>query len=150
MPQWLPTVVGIDYLWLATAAVIAIDVTDHPRRMTVMNIVWPFTALYFPVAGMDRSQAHDRSWRNLRLQPKFRFLASRPLVAPILKRRLGSSTEALLVSCGPPTTKSSSATRCTHVARRRWRCGPSDDEVVNLGLSCNCSTDCIDKWSIRL
>ena len=53
--------------------VITIDVIRHPQMMFVMNIVWPITGLYFPVAGIwfyfklgrkDRKKhdhAHDSS-----------------------------------------------------------------------------------------
>ena len=39
---------------------------------------------------------------------------------------------------------------CAHVTRRRRRCVPSDDKVVALGLPCDCSTNCVYKWSIKL
>lgn len=32
--------------------VITIDVIRHPQVMFVMNVVWPITGLYFPVAGI--------------------------------------------------------------------------------------------------
>ncbi|WP_279620366.1 hypothetical protein NQ126_016435 [Priestia megaterium] len=50
--------------------VIAIDVIRHPQMMFVMNIVWPITGLYFPVAGIwfyfklgrkDRKKTESRS-----------------------------------------------------------------------------------------
>ena len=31
----------------ASLVAIAIDVRNHPQKMTVMNVVWPITALYF-------------------------------------------------------------------------------------------------------
>ena len=43
--------------WLAiglgglTAAAVAIDIAMHPQHMAIMNVVWPVTGLYMPVAG---------------------------------------------------------------------------------------------------
>jgi len=53
MPSWL---IPVSYLSIAlgvlTAGVIAVDVISHPRRMRIMNIVWPVTGLYLPLAGL--------------------------------------------------------------------------------------------------
>jgi Domain of unknown function (DUF4396) len=53
MPTWL---VVISYLSIAlgiiTAIVITADVTAHPQRMRIMNVVWPVTGLYFPLIGL--------------------------------------------------------------------------------------------------
>ena len=38
-------------LGIATALAIALDVRKRPQHMTVMNIPWPITGLYFPVVG---------------------------------------------------------------------------------------------------
>jgi hypothetical protein len=35
----------------ATALAIAGDLYTHPQRMSIMNIVWPVTGLYLPIAG---------------------------------------------------------------------------------------------------
>lgn len=52
MPQWLIVLSWVAIgLGLATGAAIALDVTRHPQRMKIMNIVWPVTGLYFPVVG---------------------------------------------------------------------------------------------------
>jgi len=52
MPQWLTILSWVSIiLGLATAGVIAIDITRHRQHMAIMNIVWPVTGLYFPVAG---------------------------------------------------------------------------------------------------
>lgn len=66
MPQWLVILSWVSIiLGLATAGVIALDARHHPQHMTIMNIVWPVTGLYFPVAGwwlyaaMGRPMAAD-------------------------------------------------------------------------------------------
>jgi hypothetical protein len=52
MPQWLIALSWISIvLGLVTASAIAADVMRHPQRMKIMNIVWPVTGLYFPVAA---------------------------------------------------------------------------------------------------
>ena len=52
MPQWLVILSWISIiLGLATAGVIAIDVSLHPQHMRIMNVVWPVTGLYFPMVG---------------------------------------------------------------------------------------------------
>ncbi|MDE2468566.1 MAG: DUF4396 domain-containing protein, partial [Bradyrhizobium sp.] len=52
MPQWLVILSWVSIiLGLATAGMIALDVRRHPQHMTIMNIVWPVTGLYFPVVG---------------------------------------------------------------------------------------------------
>ncbi len=44
--SWIVIALGI-----ATALAIALDVLKRPQHMTVMNITWPITGLYFPVVG---------------------------------------------------------------------------------------------------
>lgn len=39
-------------LGILTAAVIALDIRSHPQPMSVMNVTWPITGLYFPVLGL--------------------------------------------------------------------------------------------------
>lgn len=52
MPQWLVTLSWISVvLGLVTAGAVASDVARHPQHMKIMNVVWPVTALYLPVAG---------------------------------------------------------------------------------------------------
>jgi hypothetical protein len=52
MPQWLIVLSWVSILLgLATAGLIAADVIRHPQRMKIMNIVWPVTGAYFPLAG---------------------------------------------------------------------------------------------------
>ncbi|MDE2166333.1 MAG: DUF4396 domain-containing protein [Alphaproteobacteria bacterium] len=52
MPQWLIVLSWASILLgLATAVIIAADVVRHPQSMKIMNIVWPVTGLYFPLAG---------------------------------------------------------------------------------------------------
>ncbi len=49
MPQWLIALSWVSVvLGLLTAGIIAADIIRHPQRMTIMNIVWPVTGLYFP------------------------------------------------------------------------------------------------------
>jgi hypothetical protein len=49
MPQWLIVISWVSVvLDLLTAGIIAADIIRHPQRMTIMNIVWPVTGLYFP------------------------------------------------------------------------------------------------------
>lgn len=43
---WVAIALGI-----STAVAIAVDVYRRPQPMTVMNITWPITGLYFPVIG---------------------------------------------------------------------------------------------------
>ncbi|HEX7064970.1 MAG TPA: DUF4396 domain-containing protein [Bacillales bacterium] len=46
--SWIAIVIGF-----LQAVVITIDVSRHPQQMMpIMNIVWPLTGLYFPLAGM--------------------------------------------------------------------------------------------------
>lgn len=46
--SWVAIVIGI-----LQAIIITIDVSSYPQKMMpIMNIVWPLTGLYFPVAGM--------------------------------------------------------------------------------------------------
>jgi hypothetical protein len=47
IPAWLHDI-SIAYLvaGFVCAAVIGIDVTRHPQRMAIMNLVWPITALF--------------------------------------------------------------------------------------------------------
>jgi len=66
MPQWLVTLSWVSIvLGLVTASAVASDVARHPQHMKIMNVVWPVTALYFPVAGwwvytsMGRPMAAD-------------------------------------------------------------------------------------------
>jgi hypothetical protein len=52
MAQWLIMVSwAAVILGLLTALAIAFDVTAHPQRMKIMNVVWPITGLYLPVVG---------------------------------------------------------------------------------------------------
>lgn len=52
MPQWLVVLSWASIiLGLVTAGLIAADIVRHPQRMTIMNIVWPVTGLYFPLIG---------------------------------------------------------------------------------------------------
>src|SRR3954470_8815418 len=39
-------------LGFLTAGIIAADLMAHPQQMRIMNIVWPVTGLYFPLAGL--------------------------------------------------------------------------------------------------
>jgi len=66
MPGWLVTLSWAFVLaGLLTAAIVWVDVRAHPQRMKIMNVVWPVTALYFPLAGwwiykaLGRPQAVD-------------------------------------------------------------------------------------------
>lgn len=66
MPLWLIVLSWVAIgLGLATAGAIALDVMRHPQHMKIMNVVWPVTGLYFPLAGwwlyaaMGRAQAID-------------------------------------------------------------------------------------------
>jgi Domain of unknown function (DUF4396) len=47
MLSWISIALGV-----VTAAVISIDLTMHPQRMRIMNIVWPITGLYLPLIGL--------------------------------------------------------------------------------------------------
>lgn len=52
MPQWLIVLSWVSVLLgLATAVVVAADLTRHPQHMPIMNMVWPVTAVYFPIVG---------------------------------------------------------------------------------------------------
>jgi hypothetical protein len=52
MAQWLDFVSWVTVsLGLLTAVAIAFDVIAHPQHMKIMNVVWPITGLYLPVAG---------------------------------------------------------------------------------------------------
>jgi hypothetical protein len=52
MSQWLAVVSWVAIgMGLMTAGAIALDVSRRPRRMTIMNVVWPITGLYFPLVG---------------------------------------------------------------------------------------------------
>lgn len=80
MPQWLVILSWVSIiLGLATAGVIAFDVRRHPQRMTIMNIVWPVTGLYFPVVGwwlyaaMGRPMAADAP-KTTRHQPYWKSI----------------------------------------------------------------------------
>lgn len=44
---WISVILGF-----ATAGVIVADVIAHPQPMKIMNVVWPVTGLYFPLAGL--------------------------------------------------------------------------------------------------
>jgi len=46
MVSWIFIALGV-----LTALAIALDVRKRPQHMTVMNITWPITGLYFPVVG---------------------------------------------------------------------------------------------------
>ncbi|HEU5139370.1 MAG TPA: DUF4396 domain-containing protein [Bacillales bacterium] len=62
--SWVAIVIGI-----LQAIVVTVDVSRHPQQMMpIMNIVWPLTGLYFPVAGMwayyklgRNTKAHDHT-----------------------------------------------------------------------------------------
>lgn len=52
MPQWLVILSWVSIiLGLVTTGIIAADIMRHPQHMTIMNIVWPVTGLYFPLVG---------------------------------------------------------------------------------------------------
>ncbi|HEY3778325.1 MAG TPA: DUF4396 domain-containing protein [Rhizomicrobium sp.] len=52
MPQWLVILSWISIvLGFLTSGAIATDVARHPQHMKIMNVVWPVTGLYFPLAG---------------------------------------------------------------------------------------------------
>lgn len=40
------------YLGVLTAFVIAWDIRSYPQPMSVMNVTWPITGLYFPLVGI--------------------------------------------------------------------------------------------------
>ncbi|MDA3922293.1 MAG: DUF4396 domain-containing protein [Salinisphaera sp.] len=44
--SWIVIILGV-----LTALAIALDIRQRPQHMTVMNITWPITGLYFPVIG---------------------------------------------------------------------------------------------------
>ena len=52
MAQWLTIVSWVTViLGLLTALALAFDVATHPQHMKIMNVVWPITGLYLPIAG---------------------------------------------------------------------------------------------------
>lgn len=52
MPHWLVILSWASIgLGMITAAAIAADVRRHPQRMSIMNIVWPVSGLYLPLAA---------------------------------------------------------------------------------------------------
>lgn len=52
MSHWLVVVSWVAIgVGLVTACAIALDVRRHRQRMTIMNVVWPITGLYFPLVG---------------------------------------------------------------------------------------------------
>ena len=52
MAQWLTIASWVAViLGLLTALATAFDVTAHPQHMKIMNVVWPITGLYLPIAG---------------------------------------------------------------------------------------------------
>ncbi|HEX4079612.1 MAG TPA: DUF4396 domain-containing protein [Rhizomicrobium sp.] len=65
-----------------TAALIALDVRGHPQRMRIMNIVWPVTGLYFPLAGLwfyrtlGKPMAVDQPCRHRQPRWKSTFLSA--------------------------------------------------------------------------
>ena len=46
MVSWFFLALGV-----LTALAIAVDVYRHPQPMSIMNVTWPITGLYFPVIG---------------------------------------------------------------------------------------------------
>lgn len=66
--SWIFIVLGV-----LTALAIAVDVSRRPQHMSVMNVTWPITGLYFPVIGwwiyavmgrpdgMPRDGGHDHA-----------------------------------------------------------------------------------------
>jgi hypothetical protein len=44
--SWISVILG-----LATGIAIAFDIAALPQQMKIMNVVWPITGLYLPVAG---------------------------------------------------------------------------------------------------
>lgn len=84
MPHWLIAVSWATIiLGLLTAGAVIADLTRHPQRMKIMNVVWPVTGLYLPVAAwgiyaaMGRPMAVDRSEAKTE-QPRWKsvFLSS--------------------------------------------------------------------------
>jgi hypothetical protein len=52
VPQWLVLLSSFAVvLGLVTAAAIALNLVAHPQPMRIMNVVWPVTGLYLPLAG---------------------------------------------------------------------------------------------------
>src|SRR5271163_3240274 len=52
MAQWLTIVSWVAViLGLLTALALAFDVTARPQHMKIMNVVWPISGLYLPIAG---------------------------------------------------------------------------------------------------
>jgi hypothetical protein len=84
MPQWLVVMSWVAIgLGLATALAVALDVIRHPQHMSIMNVVWPVTGLYFPLVGwwlytgMGRPMAIDaRNMADEKPQWKSVFLSS--------------------------------------------------------------------------
>lgn len=53
MPQWLIVLSWVSIAFgFVTAGLIAADLSAHPQKMRIMNIVWPVTGLYFPMVGL--------------------------------------------------------------------------------------------------
>jgi hypothetical protein len=85
IPAWLTIVSFVSVaIGVACAAIIAIDVTRHPQKMWIMNVVWPATALFgtFWVLWQyvsygrlatrqkaDEARMHDRDPPNKRRSP---------------------------------------------------------------------------------
>ena len=68
MAQWLTIVSWVAVtLGLLTALAIAFDVAAHPQHMKIMNVVWPITGLYLPIAGwlFYADMARRRSTRDM-------------------------------------------------------------------------------------
>lgn len=52
MPHWLVILSCVSIgLGVISATAIGVDVRRHPQRMPIMNIVWPVTGLYLPLAA---------------------------------------------------------------------------------------------------
>ena len=70
-PSWLHTLaIAALLLGAACSLIVSVDVIRHPQHMTVMNIVWPVTALfgtvlvvwaYFRYGRLATMQAHHRA-----------------------------------------------------------------------------------------
>lgn len=64
MPHWLLILSWVSIiLGAVTAGMIALEVSAHPQKMRIMNIVWPVTGLYFPLIGIWFYRAMGRPWQ---------------------------------------------------------------------------------------